>query len=121
MSIFKQLENGLKDLSQLKVQTYTGNLSTVIKDQAGSPIDWENLMTTGIKDGTIKLVAYTNVKLDGNSVAFYEENIPQDLAQKHDLAVTAAQTYRTSLLKLFEKEIGSLIHHTATTNNQGGA
>ena len=65
---FKELAAGIADLSQLQVQTYTGNITAHIADGdgGGSIINWqERLTTSATENGDVSLVAATKVNFDG--------------------------------------------------------
>ena len=106
---FNELAEGIADLSQLQVQTYTGNIVAHIKDGEGgaSIINWQELLTTSAKeDGDVSLVAATKVNLDGDTELFIAANAPTNLLEAHNDAVAAAQQLRQGLVEAFADVLG---------------
>jgi hypothetical protein len=113
-SIFKEIGQGIIDLSELNVQTFSGNLQSVVADgTSASVINWEKLISEAKSSGTVNLVASTKIELDGDSNTFYESGITQDMTTAHNAAVKAAHDYRLGLINLFKKEINSIVEPTA--------
>ena len=54
------------DLTSLEVQTYTGNLDIVVKDQKDTT-NFESILKKVKTSGNLKLVAVTKVNFDGDS------------------------------------------------------
>lgn len=108
MSVFKKLEEGIVDLSELSVQTFTGTLKSVVNDTTTTKgvVDWEKLMAEAKSSGDVILVASTKIELDGDASTYYESDAPTNLIKAHNETVTAAQTYRQGLLSLFKAELG---------------
>ena len=106
---FKELAAGIADLSQLQVQTYTGNITAHITDGGGggSIINWQDLLTTSAsEDGDVSLVAATKVNFDGDTELFIASNAPSNLVSAHNDAVTAAQQLRQGLVEAFADVLG---------------
>ena len=109
MSIFKKLGKGIADLSELNVQTFTGDIATVIRENAeGSVIDWTKLLTDAknTTEGKIKLVASARIKFDGDSDSYFDEDIRPDLLKAHLTAIEAGQNVREGLMEMFKETLG---------------
>ncbi len=104
MGVFKKLGEGIADLSELNVQTFTGDLTGVIdKPDSGSVIDWTKLLKEAKTTGKVKLVASAKIKFDGDSDTFFAEDIPSDMLEAHLVAVEAGQKVREGLLNMFKE------------------
>lgn len=107
MSVFKKLGEGIADLSELNVQTFTGSITSVIDDTAeGSVIDWQKLMAQAKTSGAVKLAASTKVKFDGDADAYFASDITPELMEAHLQAVEAGQSIREGLVDMFRDIIG---------------
>ncbi len=106
---FKELAEGIADLSQLQVQTYTGTINAHITDDGGggSIINWKDLLTNSASEsGDVSLVAATKVNIDGDTDLFIASNAPTNLVTAHNDAVAAAQQLRQGLLEAFADVLG---------------
>jgi len=104
MGVFKKLGEGIADLSELNVQTFTGDLTSVIdKPDTDSVIDWTKLLKEAKTTGKVKLVASAKIKFDGDSDTFFAEDIPSDMLEAHLVAVEAGQKVREGLLNMFKE------------------
>ena len=103
MSVFKKLKDDIADLSELSVQTFTGDIKSVVDSSSdGNVINWANLLKNAKSTGEVTLVASTNIEFDGDSNTYYEQNIDPTLLAAHKAAVQSAQEYRQGLLNLFK-------------------
>jgi hypothetical protein len=105
MGVFKKLGDGIADLSELQVQTLTGELSTAIQsDNAKRVLDWQKLIKAAKTktQGSVRLVAATNLKIDGDTDLFIAESAPDRLLRAHSDAVEAAGEVRASLIAMFK-------------------
>lgn len=110
-NIFKRLGKGIADFSELNVQSFSGDLKSAVvttKGQ-GSVIDWAKLMDKATTTGEVNLIASTQIKFDGDSNTFYETNATETMRIAHTDAVESAQKYRRGLLKLFKKELDTIV------------
>jgi len=110
-NIFKKLGKGIADFAELNVQSFTGDLKSAVATTKGqgSVIDWKDLMNKAATTGSVSLVASTQIKFDGDSSTFYETNATESMRTSHTEAVVAAQKYRNGLLKLFKKELDTIV------------
>ena len=103
MGVFKKLGEGIADLSELNVQTFSGDLTSVIdKSASGSVIDWTKLLKDAKTTGKVKLVASAKIKFDGDSDTFFAEDISPDMLDAHLVAIEAGQKVREGLLSMFK-------------------
>lgn len=103
MGVFKKLGEGIADLSELNVQTFTGDLTAVIdKPTSGNMIDWTKLLKEAKTTGKVKLVASARIKFDGDSDTYFAEDISSDILDAHLVAVEAGQKVREGLLNIFK-------------------
>jgi len=104
MGVFKKLGDGIADLSELNVQTFCGDLTSVIdKSTSGSVIDWTKLLKDAKTTGKVKLVASAKIKFDGDSDSYFAEDIPPDMLDAHLVAIEAGQKVREGLLSMFKE------------------
>ena len=103
MSALVKLKDGIMDLTEVEVLTFTGDLKAVVaKDEKeGDLINWSEVISLAKVEGTVKLVAATKVKIDGDSWFYVAENAPEDLKNAHIEATAAAQEYRIGVLQAF--------------------
>lgn len=107
MSVFKKLGDGIADLSELNVQIFSGDVSSVLDDAEGSSvIDWTELLKQAKSSGTVRLMASARIKFDGDSDTFFADNISQDMLNAHMTAVQAGQKVREGLLEMFRDVLG---------------
>ena len=102
----QKLDEAVKDLTSLHVQTFTGKVETTI-DSATSFDDIKKLINAeaGKTDGKIKLVAESLAQFDGDSYNFVREdleNVPPLALEVHKNAVKAGIETRLGLLTLFK-------------------
>ena len=104
MGVFKKLGEGIADLTELNVQTFSGDLTSVIDKSTGgsSVIDWTKLLKDAKTTGKVKLVASAKIKFDGDSDTFFAEDISPDMLDAHLVAVEAGQKVREGLLAMFK-------------------
>ncbi len=108
MSIFKKLGEGIADLSELNVQTFSGSITGVIDSSAsGNVLDWVKLVKDASKAaGSVKLMASARIKFDGDSDVFFAEDISDVMMTAHLTAVEAGQKVREGLISMFKDLIG---------------
>ncbi|MFC0878441.1 hypothetical protein ACE01N_17740 [Saccharicrinis sp. FJH2] len=102
----KKLDDAVKDLTSLHVQTFTGQIETNV-DSATSFDDIKKLINAEADktDGKIKLVAESLAQFDGDSYNFVREdldNVPPLALEVHKNAVKAGIETRLGLLNLFK-------------------
>ena len=103
MGIFKEIKDGIGDLAELEVQTFTGSVTTAIHGGAGSALDWTKLIAESKKStGAVSLAASTTVKIDGDTRLFFGDDLTADLLKAHRDAVDAAVQYRAGLLEMLK-------------------
>ena len=99
-----KLDDAVKDLTSLHVQTYSGEVSSTI-DGSQSYDDIRQLVKTAVSEGKITLVAETLAQFDGDSYNFIKQeldDIPQLALEVHKNAVQSGIDTRLGLLTLFK-------------------
>ena len=97
MSVFRKLGEGIADLTELQVQTFTGTLSADIvaaDDSKESILDWTKVTQSAKASGQIKLAASAKMKFDGDTDLYFDQGLTQDLLEAHLQAIQAAQKVR---------------------------
>lgn len=105
---FKKLKEGIEDLSELEVQTYTGTVSATINEQAkDNIIDWVQLFKDAEAEGKVVLAAATKIKADGDTYNFITDaEVPTSVLEAHQTAVEAGNQVRENIIDLFSDLIG---------------
>ena len=101
---FVSLKKGIADISSVEVQTFTGDLSTVITESNGeSVLDWENLLKNATSDtqGSITLMASSKYEFDGDAKLLINPAITPEMREAHDAAVSAGLEVRQGLIDAF--------------------
>lgn len=97
----KKLADGIVDLSELEVTTYTGRLEAVV-DGASGRIRWEDIRPGS---GKVVLAAATLVRPNLDTVNFRATEVEganlAALFELHVAAVESARNGRMALLKMF--------------------
>ena len=103
-SALQALDDAVKDLTSLHVQTYTGKVTTTFTGEEG----FDSVRDTVQKaetDGEILLVAETLAQFDGDSFNFVKQdmdNVPKLALEVHKNAVASGVETRLGLLNLFK-------------------
>lgn len=98
------LDNAVKDLTSLHVQTYTGNIKATVTGEEGFNTVRETVQKAET-DGEIELVAETLAQFDGDSFNFVKQdmdNVPKLALEVHKNAVANGVETRLGLLNLFK-------------------
>jgi len=100
------IANGIKDLSQLNVRTYTGTIEGQV---AGA--DAQEVMDRAFQDGRLKVVGITTMKLDGDVDQFISnaDGIDSTLHDAHFNAIQAGQRSRNAAFELFANTVKKAI------------
>jgi len=99
-----QLDDAVKDLTSLHVQTFSGEVTSTI-DGSQSYDDIRKLVQSAATEGKITLVAETLAQFDGDSYNFIKQeldNIPELALEVHKNAVQSGIDTRLGLLTLFK-------------------
>lgn len=100
------LNDAIKDVTSLHVQTFSGDLNLTIDNDKGYKALKEEIESEkNKKDGTIVLVAETLAQFDGDSYNFVKkdlDDIPEIALEVHKNAVKAGIETRIGLLELFK-------------------
>jgi len=94
----------IEDLSELRVQTVTGDVTAVLASNSLS--DLEDLLKPDgddVAEAKLHLVLDTTIKFDGDSLNFIDVNrATPDLVALHKEAVAAGLTHRRGLVEMFK-------------------
>lgn len=99
----EDIQNKLIDLSELRVQTVTGDVNAVIA--ANNFDDLEDLLTPGEGASAVaklQLVLDTTVKFDGDSLNFISTAASPELIEIHKEAVAAGLKQRQGFIEMFK-------------------
>jgi len=105
---FSKLKEGIKDLSELEVQTYTGTVTaTIDPDSKENIIDWVKLFEDANASGTVTLAAATKIQADGDTYNFITSaDIPPTVLDAHHAALDAGNQVRENIISLFSELLG---------------
>lgn len=104
MGVFQKLGEGIADLSQLNVQTFTGDLTSILTEGAdGNVVDWQKLLEQSKSEGSVTLIASSKFKFDGDSDTFVARDITPELLRAHTAAVESGQKVREGLISMFRE------------------
>lgn len=97
---------GIKDLSQLNVRTFTGDISAT-----AAGLDSKGYMDAVFKDGKLEPVALTRIMLDGDADQYIikDADIRKELLPAHQDAIKAGQASRQAAFNLFTSKVSELI------------
>lgn len=104
----KSLNEAVKDLTSLHVQTYTGELNVDIENEDGDKKGFSDIRSEiqqNKQNGTITLVAESLAQFDGDSYNFVKKDlsdVPSTALDVHKNAVKAGIETRMGLLNLFK-------------------
>ncbi|GAA0355104.1 hypothetical protein GCM10009092_19220 [Bowmanella denitrificans] len=114
-SALKSIGNGIKDLSQLNVRTYTGNIDAQISGENA-----EEMLNLARQNGQLKLVGLTTINLDGDVNQFIssDQEINEKLHNAHQSAVQASQRSREVTFNLFASAIREAVGKISIDPNQ---
>ena len=96
--------SGIKDLSELNVRTFKGDLKAVVKDK-GEGKDWMDAIAAARKAGTVELMAQTDVKLDGDIDQYFSTSLTKSLEDTHKAAVESGTKTRMAIVNLLAELI----------------
>ena len=101
----ESLEKLARDVSTLEVNTFTGDITSVITEESGQGeratlLNWEELIKKSKEGGTIKLAASTKQYIDGDQNQYFANDISQDIKEVHQQAVESGALIRQSFVRL---------------------
>ncbi len=103
-SALSRLNDAIKDLTSLHVQTFTGTLDLEISAERN--FDTLKAQLNKAKtDGNVRLVAESLIKFDGDSYSFVTkeaDDVPNNAFEVHQNAVKSGLETRQALLALFK-------------------
>ena len=102
-----KIADGVKDIAELNVRTFTGSISSITEDQKPSE------MLAGLfTSGDIKVVGLSIMKIDGDIDQFFSdgEEATAELKDLHMKAVDAGAKSRATAFNLFSSAITKAIN-----------
>ena len=104
---FDKIKEGVGDLSELNVRTFTGDISVSASNVAD--VKLVSLLQQGGADAQVKVVGITNMKIDGDVDQFITSaNVPAMAITAHTTAIESGQKTRQAMFDLFTDAIGKL-------------
>lgn len=103
----KKLNDAVKDLTSLHVQTFTGTLDLEVPQDGGFD-KLKDKLKKAKTDGNVSLVAESLFKFDGDSYNFITnqaDDVPDKAFVVHQSAINSGLETRRSLLNLFKNLI----------------
>jgi hypothetical protein len=110
MALFKDalktISEGISDMSQLNVRTFTGNITA-----PAAGVNSKTYMDTAFSDGNLEVVALTRIMLDGDADQYFvkDDALRAQLLPAHQEAIRAGQASRQAAFNLFTGKLTSLI------------
>jgi hypothetical protein len=101
----RKLEGIAMDFSSLRVRTYSGSLEYDVDGGGGggNNMTIEDEIEAAKKEGNVKLIAETHIKIDGDSHYFARAEAPDNLLKAHQQAVKSGQETRNAIVDLFKE------------------
>ncbi len=106
MSAIKRLKDEIVDLAEMRVQTFTGNLTAQVEGAGGNIQDWGTLLDSAKSSGQVRLAMDTQMKIDGDTLLFIADGVPEDVKDAHLDAVEGAREYRAGMIEAFADLLG---------------
>ena len=101
----KTVNNAVKDLTSLHVQTFTGEIGIDIGDQKGFA-EIRKAIEDAKTAGDLTVVADSLIQFDGDSYNFIAADAPATILKAHESAVLAGLKSRQALLELGKDALG---------------
>ena len=96
----------IKDISQLNVRTYGGDLTSNVT--AGSPVDWDKMLEDAKTTGAISLKLSTDIMIDGDCNHFIADDATEKHQKAHDAALAAGKETRAGIYELIKGIVENL-------------
>ena len=101
---FKKMAAGIDDLSSLEVVTFQGSVNLAAGDSIES---FEDVLSKAKAnaDVTVKVLASTKTRLDGDAMTFYDTGITEEQKLAHAELVDAANENRQATINFIREMI----------------
>lgn len=106
MSAIQKLADGIVDIAEMRVQTFTGKLTAQIDAAGGTIEDWNALLDKAKTTGEVSLAMDTSMKIDGDTLLFIADGLSADVKAMHTNAVEGARAYRSGIIEAFADLLG---------------
>jgi len=102
---FSNIADTIGDLSSLDVVTFSGSVTLEKSDApAAIPTSFDTVIKGALANAEVKILASTQMKIDGDIVTYYDENIDDTQIKAHIEAVQAGKESRQATIN-FVKEV----------------
>lgn len=101
-----ELEEAVKDLTSLHVQTYSGRIDLELEGDKKFDDLRSKIENVESESSDLNLVAESLLRFDGDSQNFVAEDAPSNLREVHNEAVQSGLEARRSIIELFKDTIG---------------
>lgn len=109
----KSIKDGVRDVSQLNVRTFTGeikaNLDNLPIGADGSPVDLKSFLKSAQVSGAIEVVGFTDMKIDGDIDQFITSSDFPMAIEAHLTAVESGREARQAILDLVKGAVKDAI------------
>ena len=106
-SALEKIGDAVKDLSELNVRTYGGDVKSEIKK--GSPVNWEELIKNAKTSGTVSLKLSTDIKIDGDTDHFIADDADKIHQEAHAAAIEAGRETRKAVYEFIKNIVDKLV------------
>ena len=98
---FQKIQEGVSDLSQLNVRTFTGDINVSGSDL--SDVNLTDLLSNDGVDVQVTVVGITNIKLDGDVDQFISNspNVKPVAINAHNKAIESGSNTRKAMFDMF--------------------
>ena len=105
---FDSIKSGIKDLAELNVKTFTGDVS--VSASGLKDLDMDKLFANVGANAQIDVVGITDMKIDGDINQFItSKEVPAGTLTAHSRAVETGQRTRQAMFELFVDRTKKLI------------
>ncbi len=98
---FKKIEDGIGDLTQLNVRTFTGEIKATAANLPAKGLTIDEFLSAANGAGEIQIVGFTDMKIDGDIDQFITSAPFPTVIAAHNSAILAGQQSRKAMLDLF--------------------
>ena len=95
------IKNGISDLAQLNVRTFTGEIEATVDSLPGKDVRLPEFLRAANTGGKIEVVGFTDMKIDGDIDQFITSKPFASAIAAHNTAVQVGQQSRKATVDLF--------------------
>jgi|GEM_PF-7070717 len=98
-SALNKIQSGIEDALSLDVVTFKGTVNTKITDSDMSPKNFAELLKMSNQtDAKVKLMASTQISVDGDVLVYFDDNVTLDEVKAHAELVAIGQKAREATI-----------------------